>query len=286
MMLSTGSDRSLPEHRRITENAVGANRLFEIGKPGLLLVGILVLGLSACGRGHSDPFAALPLVSHSVSAGFIDAVSRYRKSQQGIEALSGRFVGRAVEGRRKRSFKQLFALKLPDSLRIEIETPVGQSLALFVSDGDFLFYREKGQDSPWFSKASTAAMERCFGYRLGVEELVRTLAGWMEPLDLTVGMAVRRAGSVVYLASRARPGRLEYGFDKEGGVLRSRTFYGSQGKRQVVVLYRAFTGSQGRIAPSRILIRDLQGEGSVELEAVRLRFNPTLSDRVFLPPKK
>jgi outer membrane biogenesis lipoprotein LolB len=244
-----------------------------------------LLALHACAKPGPDPFAALPTVPYSVEPSLLEGLERYRSGQAQLHSLRGRARGTATEDGKKRAFKQAFAVVLPSSVRLEIQTSIGQTVALFTSDGQTLYYKDRESD-PTVAPADRESVENTLGYSLEVEELIATLLGRVEAPSVPVGSVLQRAGDVVYVPGSAGSHRVDYGFDTRAGVLRTRTYYDEAGSREVVVRYLEYTSIDGQILPGRLQIKNLTSGATVELTLTKATVNPELRPQIFQPPRK
>jgi hypothetical protein len=174
-------------------------------------------------------------------------------------------------------------MRLPDQIRIEVESSIGQTLALFACDGRTLYHAERGSETPTVEPASIEGIERTLGFPLQPGEILSSLLGRIEPLSVQVGHVVPRSGDVVFLDDGGNKARVQIGFDPAGGVLRSRTYFDASGSRRVVVRYLAFTAVGGQVIPSRLQIRDVLTKDTVEITVTRLTLNPELRPEIFAP---
>ena len=244
------------------------------------------LALGACAQRQVDPFAAVPTVPYSVEPALLQGIEKYRGGQTRLQSLSGRARGTAAENGKKQSFKQVFALTLPRSVRLEIQSSIGQTVALFTCDGETLYFKDKESEQPTVGPADRESVEQTLGYALEVDELLMTLLGRLEAPDVQVGALLQRAGDVVYVPSQTGSRRLEYGFDLRAGVLRNRTYYDPNGARAVVVRYLEFTAVDGQILPARLQIRNLTSGATVELNLTKATLNPDLRPEIFQAPRR
>jgi uncharacterized protein DUF4292 len=240
--------------------------------------------VSSCARERSDPFAVLPTQPYAVEQSLLERLARYQQAQAGVTTLSGRARGTSIQGGKKRPFKQVFALQLPDRVRIELESSIGQTLALFVCDGTHLYFRERGSDPATLAPASSEAVERTLGYELSVKDLLASLLGRIEIEPMVPGRMLPRSGDVVFFPGSDAPTYLEYGFDLRGGVLHTLTTFDAERRRRVVVRYSEFTKVDGRIVPARLMIGNLATGDSVELVVSKLTLNPPLRPEIFALP--
>jgi hypothetical protein len=246
---------------------------------------VALISAALCGCVHRRPEPLLPGSTrpHPVEAEMLAAVDRYRAAREGIESLSGRARGTAWEGGRRSPFRQAFALVPPSSLRVELQSAIGQTLALFASDGETLYFRRRDAQEPRLGPASAEAVEETLGYHASVEELVEALLGRVPSLEVRAGDIVQRAGEEVFLPSRRAGRRVDYGVERGSGTLRSRIDYDEDGRPRLVVRYDDYSMVDGVLMPSRIRLGDPRSGESVELRMTRWTLRPTLRPEIFLP---
>ncbi|MCA9547706.1 MAG: DUF4292 domain-containing protein [Myxococcales bacterium] len=175
----------------------------------LLLVALAGLALTGCPDRYRRPDDL-----QTDPAPYVQAV---RDRNAAVHALAGELALEVWRGSERVRLKQLFAVQVPDRLRLSALTPFGQELSVLVSDGETLSIWAQDEKRFYQGAASAENLGRLVPVPLEPEALAALLRGSVPLLAGAEQQAVTWNGAEGWAVLRLTRGDVEeqIGFEPE-----------------------------------------------------------------------
>lgn len=240
-----------------------------------LLLALAALSLTGCPDRYRKPdgFQTDP-------APYVEAV-RQRNAQ--VRSLAGQLKLEVWRGSERVRLKQLFAVQVPDKLRLSALTPFGQELSVLVSDGETLSIWAQDEKRFYRGAASAQNLARLVPVPLEPEALGALLRGSVpllsDPEEQTVSWSGEHGWAVLTLARGEVVERI--GFEPaHNRIVSLRLTKG--GALVLKARMGQYDGTDAKTAmPRRLRLEAPGAEATVDVEVVDVTVNPDLPTEAF-----